>query len=51
MPNKLVPNSKILVTGRADWAMGYSTNRNKDKGTLPVAMEMKRRSEFSKGEA
>lgn len=51
MPSKLVPNCKILVTGRADWAMGYSTARNKDKGTLLVAIEMKRRSEFSKGEA
>jgi hypothetical protein len=51
MPNKLVPNGKILVTGRADRAMGYSTTRKRDKGTLLVAIEMKRRSEFSKGEA
>jgi len=49
MRNKLVPNGKILVTGRADWPMGYSTAG--DEGTLLVAMEAKQRSEFSKGEA
>jgi hypothetical protein len=49
MPNKLVPNGKILVTGRADWTLGYGTAR--DEGTLLIAMEAKQRSEFSKGEA
>ena len=49
MPNKLVPNGKILVTGRADWALGYGTAG--DEGTLLIAMEAKQRSEFSKGEA
>lgn len=47
--NKSVPNGKIVVTGRADWALGYSTPG--DEGTLLVAMEAKQRSEFSKGEA
>jgi len=49
MGNKSVPNGKIMVTGRADWALGYSTPG--DEGTLLVAMEAKQRSEFSKGEA
>jgi len=49
MPNKLVPNGKILVTGRADWGLGYGTAR--DEATLLVAMEAKQRSEFSKGES
>jgi hypothetical protein len=49
MPNKLVPNGKILVTARADWALGYDTAG--DEGTLLIAMEAKQRSEFSKGEA
>jgi hypothetical protein len=49
MRNKLVPNGRILVTGRADWALGYSTAG--DEGTLLIAIEAKQRSEFSKGEA
>jgi len=49
MRNKLIPHGKILVTGRADWAMGYSTVG--DEGTLLIAMEAKQRSEFSRGEA
>ena len=49
MRNKLIPNGKILVTGLADWALGYSTAG--DEGTLLVAIEAKQRSEFSKGEA
>jgi hypothetical protein len=49
MPNKLVPNGKILVTGRADWALGYNTARS--EGTLLIAMKAKQRSEFSKEEA
>jgi len=47
--NKLVPNGKILVTGRADWTLGYGTAG--DEGALLIAMEAKQRSEFSKGEA
>lgn len=49
MGNKSVPNRKILVTVRADWALGYNTPE--DEGTLLVAMAAKQRSEFSKGEA
>lgn len=49
MHNKLVPNGRILVTSRADWALGYSTAG--DEGTLLIAIEAKQRSEFSKGEA
>lgn len=48
MCNESVPNSKFLVTGRADRALGYGTAG--DEGTLLVAMEAKQRSEFSKGE-
>lgn len=47
--NNSVPNGKIIVTGRADWTLGY--NNPGDEGTLFVAMEAKQRSEFSKGEA
>jgi len=49
MPNKLVLNGKILVTGRADWALGYGIARDED--TLLIAIKAKQRSEFSKGEA
>jgi hypothetical protein len=49
MRNKLVPNGRFLVTGRADWALGYNTAR--DEGTLLIAIEARQRSEFSKGEA
>jgi hypothetical protein len=48
MPNKSVPNSKFLVTGLADWALGYGTAG--DEGALLIAMEAKQRTEFSKGE-
>ena len=37
MPNKSVPNGKFLVTGRADWALGYSIAR--DECTLLIAIE------------
>jgi hypothetical protein len=40
---------KFLVTGRADWAMGYSNAG--DEGAILVAIEAKQRSEFSKGKA
>jgi hypothetical protein len=49
MHNKLKQNGKILVTGRADWALGYSIAG--DEGTLLIAIKAKQRSEFSKGEA
>jgi hypothetical protein len=49
MPNKSVLNGKFLVTGRADWALGYSTAG--DEGALLIAMEAKQMSEFSKGKA
>lgn len=49
MCNKLVPNGRFLVTGRADWALGYSTAR--DEGSLLIAIEAKQRSEISRGEA
>jgi len=48
MRNKSVPDGKFLVTGRADWALGYG--KAGDEGTLPIAIEARQRSEFSKGE-
>lgn len=47
--NQSVSNSKFLVTGRADWAMGYSLKG--EDGALLVAVEAKQRSEFSTGES
>lgn len=41
--------AEFLITGRADWAMGYKALG--DEGSLLNAMEAKQRSEFSKGEA
>jgi hypothetical protein len=49
MCDPFVPHRKILVTGRADWAFGYS--KDGDDGALLVAIEAKQRSEFSKGES
>jgi len=49
MCDPFVPHRKILVTGRADWAFGYSTAG--EKGALLVAIEAKQKSEFSKGKA
>jgi hypothetical protein len=49
IPNPSVPNGKFLVSGRADWTMGYSL-KDKD-GALLVAVEAKRRSEMSAGES
>lgn len=46
MRNKLVPNGRILVSGRADWALGYSTAG--DEGTLLIGIEAKQRSGFLK---
>ena len=44
-----VPNSSFLVSGRADWAVGYGSKA--EDGALLVAMEAKQRSEFSTGES
>lgn len=41
--------AEFLITGRADWAMGYKAMG--DEGSLLNAIVMKQRSEFSKGEA
>ena len=41
--------AEFLITGRADWAMGYKAMG--DEGSLLNAIEVKQRSEFSKGEA
>ena len=49
IPNSSVPNSNFLVSGRADWAMGYSSET--EDGALLVAVEAKQRSEFSTGES
>ena len=49
VPNRSVPNSKFLVSGRADWAMGYSSKD--EDGALLVAVEAKQRSEFGAGES
>jgi hypothetical protein len=55
--NELVQNSKILVTGRADWSLEYSTagkmgySTAGDEGNLLIAIEAKQESEFSKGKA
>ena len=43
------PNSKIVVTGRADWAVGYSGGD--EDGALLVAMEAKQRAAFGSGES
>ena len=49
VPNRSVPDSKFLVSGRADWAMGYSPKD--EDGALLVAVVAKQRSEFSSGES
>ncbi|KAL8819880.1 MAG: hypothetical protein Q9191_007638 [Dirinaria sp. TL-2023a] len=49
IPNRSVPNSKFLVSGRADWAMGYSSMD--EDGALFVAVQAKQRSELSTGES
>ena len=47
--NRSVSNSRFLVSGRADWAMGYSLED--EDGALLVAVEAKQRSEFGTGES
>lgn len=49
IPNPSIPNSKFLVSGRADWALGYSSKD--EDGALLVAVEAKQRSEFGAGES
>lgn len=49
MYDPFVPYRKILVTGRADWAFGYSTAGDEDAPL--IAIEAKQRLEFSRGEA
>lgn len=49
VPNKELPGGKIVVSGRADWAMGYRSAAREN--ILLVAMEAKQRSELSGGEA
>jgi len=50
MLNKLVPNAngKLIITGQADWALGYSPLGS--EGSLLIAIEAKQRSKFSEGE-
>lgn len=43
------PNRKYLVSGRADWAMGYSPNG--EDGALFIAVEAKQRATFGAGES
>jgi hypothetical protein len=49
MPNISVAGGKIMISGRADWSLGYCSVRG--EGTLLVAIGAKKRSEFSGGEA
>ena len=42
IPDRSSPNSKFLVSGRADWALGYSSKD--EDGALLVAVEAKQRS-------
>ncbi|KAK3174086.1 hypothetical protein OEA41_001330 [Lepraria neglecta] len=49
IPNRSIPNSRFLVSGRADWALGYSSKD--EDGALLVAVEAKQRSEFGAGES
>lgn len=41
----------VTVTGRADWALGYRTRTEALDGTVLVAIEAKRRGQFSAAEA
>lgn len=49
MCDPIIPERKIQVTGRADWALGYS--KNGKEGAWLVTIGAKQRSEFSRGEA
>lgn len=46
--NPALADGKFLVSGRADWALGYSTEG--DEGALLVAVEAKQRTEIGSGE-
>ena len=47
MPNPSDENSKFIISGRADWALGYDSK----EGALLVAVEAKKRSELMQGQA
>ena len=49
VPDLSVPNSKFLVSGRADWTMGYSSKE--EDGALFVAVEAKQMSELFIGQS
>ncbi len=49
MPNRSIPHGKFHVSGRADWALGYSSKD--EDGALLVAVAAKQRSEFSTRES
>lgn len=49
LPNQSAPNKKFLVSGRADWTVGYSS-KDEDDAFL-VALEAKQGSEFGSGES
>lgn len=47
--SRSAPHKKFLVSGHADWVLGYSPRP--EDGALLVAFEAKRRLEFSSGES
>ena len=47
VPDQSIPTGKLLVSGRADWAMGYSSDED---GALLAVVVAKRRSEWTAGE-
>ena len=49
VPSRSAPHKKFLVSGRADWVLGYSPKD--EDGALLVALEAKQRSEFSSVES
>lgn len=49
MPNPLMANGRVVITGRTDWVLGYDNIG--DDVTQLIALEVKQRSEFSIGEA
>lgn len=49
VPSRSAPNKKFIVSGRADWVIGYSSKD--EDGALLVDMEAKKQSDFGSGEA
>ncbi len=49
VPDRFAPDKKFLVTGRADWAFGYSSKD--EDGALLAALEAKKKSEFGSGQS